>query len=66
MREIGNLATHSKTTKDAKTVETKKFVSANDDLVDVALAVEYDTMMILMMMTDEDGGDGGAGDDDGE
>ena len=57
---------HSKTTEDAKTVEKKKFVSANDDLVDVALAVEYDTMMILMMMTDEDGGDGGAGDDDGE
>ena len=51
MREIGNLATHSKTTKDAKTVETKKFVSANDDLVDVALAVEYDTIMILMKKT---------------
>ena len=42
---------HSKTTEDAKTVEKKKFVSANDDLVDVALAVEYDTIMILMKKT---------------
>ena len=64
MREIGNLATHSKTTKDAKTVETKKFVSANDDLVDVALAVEWHDYDFDE--EDEDGGDGDAGDDDGE
>ena len=42
MREIGNLATHSKTTKDAKTLEKKKFVSADDDLLEVTLAVDYD------------------------
>ena len=41
MREIGNLATHSKTTKDAKTLEKKKFVSADDDLLEVTLAVDY-------------------------
>ena len=32
-------------------MEKKKFVSANDDLVNVALAVEYDTIMILMKKT---------------
>ena len=40
MREIGNLATHSKTTKDVKTLEKKKFVSADDYLLEVALAVD--------------------------
>lgn len=55
MREIGNLATHSKTTKDAKTLEKKKFVYADDDLFEVAWLRHDDDLDD----DDEDGGDDG-------